>query len=54
VLKKYYSRVTAKENKAKKDGMTGVLVVSPRWRMSSSSSGGDCGYVQQSAQARVA
>jgi hypothetical protein len=40
MLKKYYSRVVAKEDEAKKDGGDRAPAASPRWRMSSSSSGG--------------
>jgi hypothetical protein len=40
MLKKYYSRATAKEGEAKNDGGDGTAAASQRWRMSSSSSGG--------------
>jgi hypothetical protein len=40
LLKRYYSRAAAKDGEAKKDGVTATPVASPRWRTSSSSSGG--------------
>jgi hypothetical protein len=39
LLKKYYSRIAAKEDEAKRDGGDGVLAAFLRWRTSSSSSG---------------
>jgi hypothetical protein len=40
LLKRYYSRAAAKDGEAKKDGVTATPATSPRWKMSSSSSGG--------------
>jgi hypothetical protein len=40
LLKRYYSRATAKDGEAKKDGVTATPVASPRWKTFSSSSGG--------------
>jgi hypothetical protein len=50
MLKKYYNRVAAKEDEAKKDGGDRGAGGFPPWRMSSSSSGADGGHVQQPAQ----
>jgi hypothetical protein len=40
LLKRYYSRAAAKDGEAKKDAVTATPAASPRWKTSSSSSGG--------------
>jgi hypothetical protein len=51
MLKKYYSRVSAKDNEAKKDGVTRELVVSPLWRHLPHLQGTNGGHVHQPVQA---
>jgi hypothetical protein len=40
MLKRFYGRATAKDDEAKKDGVTATPAAAPPWKTSSSSSGG--------------